>query len=91
METLYFARLVRAQTVYIPRDNRLIQQLATRQYFTDLKGKLILEKKDDYIKRGHDSPDRADAIVMCFWDDVEEVANLASGRVSDKVGLAFQT
>lgn len=86
----HFARLVRAQEVYIPRDNRLIQQLATRQYFTDLKGRLILEKKDDYIKRGHDSPDRADAIVMCFWDEVEAMANLVTSREGESIGLAFQ-
>ena len=67
----------------------MIQQLATRQYFTDLKGKLILEKKDDYIKRGHDSPDRADAIVMCFWDDVDADANIVSGQVTENVGIAF--
>ncbi len=86
----HFARLARARQVYIPRDNRLIQQLSTRQYFTDAKGKLVLEKKDDYIKRGHDSPDRADAIVMCFWDDVEAVANMAGGQETESVGLAFR-
>lgn len=85
----HFARLARAGECYIPRDNRMIQQLATRQYFTDLKGKLILEKKDDYIKRGHDSPDRADAIVMCFWDDVDADANIVSGQVTENVGIAF--
>jgi hypothetical protein len=86
----HFARIARAENCYIPRDNRLIQQLSTRQYFTDNKGKLVLEKKDDYMKRGHDSPDRADAAVLCFWDDVEAVANFAQASESDNVGLAFQ-
>jgi hypothetical protein len=86
----HFARQVRSNQIYIPRDNHMIQQLCTRQYFTDLKGKLVLEKKDDYIKRGHDSPDRADAIVLCFWDEVEALANLAQADPSESVGLAFQ-
>jgi hypothetical protein len=86
----HFARVARAENCYIPRDNRLIQQLSTRQYFTDNKGKLVLEKKDDYMKRGHDSPDRADAMVLCFWDDVEAIANFAQASESDSVGLAFQ-
>ena len=86
----HFARIARARKMYIPRDNRLIEQLGTRQYFTDNKGKLILEKKDDYMKRGHDSPDRADGIVLCYWDDVEAVANLAHTPKSESVGLAFK-
>lgn len=72
------ARLVRAQKVYIPDDNILIQQLSTRRYYTNNKGKLILETKDQYIDRGHESPDRADGIVMSFYDEV-----LAAGYVSD--------
>ncbi len=86
----HFARLVKKKQVCIPKDNRLIQQLSTRQYFTDQKGRLILEKKDDYIKRGHDSPDRADALVMTYWDDVEAVANLSQASRSDSVGIAFR-
>jgi len=85
----HFARQARSGQIYIPRDNHTIQQLCTRQYFTDLKGKLVLEKKDDYMKRGHDSPDRADAIVLCFWDEVEALANLARANETESIGLAF--
>ena len=62
------AKIIRAGDCYIPKDNLLLRQLTTRQYFTDNKGKLKLESKDDYMKRGHESPDRADALVMAFWD-----------------------
>lgn len=85
-----FARAVRAKRACIPVDNRLLQQLTTRQYFTDKKGKLILESKDDYMKRGHDSPDRADALVLAFWDDVEAVANLTLHRDASRVGERIQ-
>jgi hypothetical protein len=71
-----FADKVRAGHVYFPRDNRLLSQLANRWYFTTKPklgqggiAKLILETKDDYMKRGHDSPDRADACVMVFYDE----------------------
>jgi phage terminase large subunit len=79
----HVARLARRGELYIPQDNRLIQQLCTRQYFTNKKGKLILEDKDNYKKRGHDSPDRADALVMAFYDQV-----LATGHVSTGAELA---
>ncbi|MFG0318398.1 MAG: hypothetical protein ACF8XB_14085 [Planctomycetota bacterium JB042] len=81
-----FARRVRAREVYIPRDNRLIQQLSTRQYFTNKKGQLVLEKKDDYMKRGFDSPDRADACVMAFYDRMVGTSRTTSaGRGTGKV------
>lgn len=63
-------RLLRERKVYLPRDNQLLQQLTTRQYYTDKKGRLILETKDDYIKRGNHSPDRADALVMAMYNNV---------------------
>lgn len=55
-------------TCYIPNDPITLQQLTTRRYFTNLKGKLILEKKEDYEKRGHKSPDRADGLVLAMYD-----------------------
>lgn len=72
-----FANLVKSGKCKIPRDPRLLQQLSTRQYYTTAKGKLILEAKDDYKKRmagavdeGASSPDRADALVLAFYDRV---------------------
>jgi phage terminase large subunit len=71
------AKKVRTGHCYIPRDNLILKQLSTRQYFTNKKGRLILESKDDYMKRGHDSPDRADAAVLAMWDEVEVRSNIA--------------
>lgn len=74
------ARRIRTDVpISIPKDNRLIQQLCNRQYYTTRKGKLVLETKDEYMKRGHDSPDRADGIVMSFYDNM-----IADARVSTK-------
>lgn len=52
----------------LPDDNVLIQQLSTRQYSMTKNGRIKLESKDDYKKRGHDSPDRADGVVLAFYD-----------------------
>jgi len=54
--------------VHLPKDQMLLTQLATRLYFTDAKGKLVLEKKDDYVARGHESPDRADCATQVMSD-----------------------
>lgn len=71
------AFLCKSKKAYLPRDDLLLQQLTTRRYYMTLKGRLSLESKDDYIKRGHDSPDRADGAVQCFYDKM-----MADGKVS---------
>lgn len=80
-----FALKVRQQRCFIPSDNLLIQQLCGRRYYTNLKGKLILETKDDYMKRGFESPDRADAAVLAFFDEVQAAVRLADNRVTQHV------
>lgn len=74
-----FAQKVKAGRCYIPKDNLLIQQLCSRQYYMNKKGRIVLESKDDYMKRGHDSPDRADACVMAFYDQTVAAAGAVSG------------
>ena len=75
----HMARLIKASECNIPNDNRLIQQLSTRRYYTNKKGKLILETKDEYMKRGYNSPDRGDGCVLAFYDQ-----QLAQGRLVGK-------
>lgn len=81
------AKLVRTGHCYLPLDNQLLHQLSSRQYFTTKKGRLVLESKDDYMKRGHDSPDRADGTVMAFWDNVEIPTKVIRAGSSKRVGL----
>ena len=52
---------------HLPDDVLLQRQMTTRQYYMDRKGRIILESKDEYMKRQGDSPDRADAAVMAFY------------------------
>ena len=82
------AKMVREQRCYVPRDNQMLMQLTNRRYFTTKKGKIVLESKDDYMKRGYDSPDRADGLVMAFYDQPVS-AGAVSGRhfSTHKVGM----
>lgn len=70
--------LVKEHIVHLPNDQRLLKQLATRQYYTDRKGKLKVETKDEWRDRTEitESPDRADTVVMAFYPHVG-----VSGRV----------
>lgn len=80
------AKLVKARAVKLPNDQRLIQQLVSRQYITARKdGKLMVEPKEDYIKRaplGEDtcSPDRADALVMAYYPETMAVTQVGLVR-----------
>lgn len=85
--------LVRERICSLPNDRRLIQQLSTRQYYTDRKGKIKIETKDEWRKRMqvNESPDRADATVMAFYQGVG--LRGMSGSVatrSRKVGQAIR-
>lgn len=64
----YLRDLVRDKGVYLPDDSILHKQLSTRQYFLTRKGRICIETKDDYKKRGHDSPDRAEGVIMAMYD-----------------------
>ena len=85
------ARRIRRKEVYLPKDPVLLDQLSNRQYSIDNRGRLILEKKSDYVKRGHSSPDRADAVCMAFYDSgVQREGSVISGYSSAKVGRAHR-
>lgn len=67
------AKLVREHRVYVPEDPVLWQQLTSRRYLPvktgPQAGKWMIEPKDQYEKRVQKgSPDRADALVMAFYN-----------------------
>jgi len=73
-----FAQKCKKSAVLLKNDPILIQQLTTRQYDIDSRGRVRVESKDKYMKRGFPSPDRADAVVMCYYDEVEADTQVAS-------------
>jgi phage terminase large subunit len=61
-----FANIV--DTVSIPDDIELIEELTERKEGRrDSKGRRTVEKKDDFIQRVGRSPDKADALLLCFY------------------------
>ena len=51
----------------LPNDETVIAQLSCRKYGMSSKGKLQIERKEDLQKRGLESPDRADAVLLTFF------------------------
>jgi hypothetical protein len=52
--------------IQLPDDEKLITQLTTRKWRMGSNGRIYLEKKEEMKKRGLQSPDRADALVLSF-------------------------
>ena len=62
--------LVRSENCFILDDRQLVRQLTSRRYEITEKGKLKVESKEKYRRRKENeenSPDRADAVVECFY------------------------
>lgn len=60
-------------SVVLPNDEVLIAQLSTRRYQITSSGKIKLESKKEMKRRGLESPDRAEAVIMAFWKAPFEV------------------
>lgn len=54
------------KTGSLPHDAELRSQLTGLTYTFNLRGEIQLEKKEDMVKRGLSSPDRADALALTF-------------------------
>jgi hypothetical protein len=54
-------------TISLPVDQELVEQLTSRRYHIEPDGRIKLERKDDMKKRGIHSPDRADALALCLY------------------------
>jgi len=51
----------------LPDDEELAGQLSAPKYKFDSAGRIVIESKEDMKKRGVDSPDRADALALTFY------------------------
>jgi phage terminase large subunit len=59
-----------------PENERLKTELVNRKTatkFLDNKGRRCIESKDEYKKRGFNSPDDADAFLLCFYSGAREL------------------
>ena len=62
----YFRDLI--DTVQIPDDMELLEELTDRMYKYDSKQRMVVESKDDYKKRNMKSPDKADALLLNYYN-----------------------
>jgi len=59
--------------IELPNDDDTVAQISTRKYRLRPDGKLKIESKDEMVARGLVSPDRADALGLCFYQDSNSV------------------
>lgn len=58
----------------IPNDPDLMQELAGRQYRYTTDDRRKVESKADFKKRYGRSPDKADALLLCFYQPLQKIA-----------------
>lgn len=66
--------------VELPDDEELRNQLAARKYEVTLKDKVKIESKKKFKERTGQSPDRADAMVLCFYNPEKGKISLKPGK-----------
>lgn len=67
----------------LPEDQHLIEELSSRRWRLSPSGKIMLEPKSEYKKEFKSSPDRADALVLCFAQKAPEETVLKKLDVLD--------
>ena len=73
----YAKELVEGQLINVIEDGKLFAELSNRKYKFTNKGKFKVESKDDYKKRtDKESPDEADAFILCQWGNKEFINNI---------------
>ena len=56
----------------LPDDQRLIEELSTRRWELSTSGRILIEPKSKFKKEFKESPDRSDALILCFAKKQEE-------------------
>jgi phage terminase large subunit len=75
---LYWGLRMRAEVGEISglTDERTIAQLAGIRYSHNARGQIVIESKDEALKRGVKSPDRAEALMLAFAKVQHAVPNI---------------
>ena len=67
--------------IEIPNDPQLMEELSGRKYNYDKIGRRKVEAKDDFKKRYGRSPDKADALLLCFYKDYPRPGTVTFGNM----------
>jgi hypothetical protein len=74
---MWFNFATKIDDVEIPGDVDLIEELTgRREGRRDSKGRRTVEKKDDFIKRVGRSPDKADALLLAFYEPSDIITDM---------------
>ena len=76
------ARMIERGEIRMIQDEALFSQLTTRRVKTNIKGKLMVEPKDEMRSRGLNSPDRADAVVGAMACGMRHTSTRGRGQES---------
>jgi hypothetical protein len=71
----------------LPKDDKLLAELVSPRYKFTSSGKMQIESKDQMRKRGLPSPDRADAVCLCFAGQAATALHGANTRTSWKTPI----
>lgn len=67
---------LKKENLILWNDDEQTKQLTNRRYNLTPMGDIIIEKKDDFKKRGNSSPDRADALVLALWNPTPKIVGV---------------
>lgn len=68
--------------IHLPADKSLMEELSTRRWEPAKDGRILIEPKKMFKKDFGSSPDRADALVLCFADKENENRYIKSYSIS---------
>ena len=75
------------QTGDIPDDEEIFRQLISPEYGFDKKNRILIESKDDMVKRGVESPDIADMLGLTLAVKIVSEAVRESGQWQQQVAI----
>ena len=58
--------------IQLPDDQTLIDELGSRKFDLDSKGRIRIQPKADFKKEISNSPDRSDSLILAFADNISE-------------------
>lgn len=68
----HLRELFEKDQIDIENDDELISQLSNIKYKLNSRGQIVIESKEDMKKRGVESPDEADTLMLAFANSVRE-------------------
>jgi hypothetical protein len=80
-DQLWFDFAEKINEVSIPDDQKLMEELSGRLYGYDNRSRKKIESKEDFRKRYGRSPDRADALLLCFCTNYRRGSSVGISRL----------